>query len=146
MVVRRLVLIVATVAVAGLFALPALAASPHFVTGGSNPTPECTWDGTQPVVLYCTFKIAGLGSASEADVQIQTTGGCENKGGNKPPGHFTSPAETFDVTNGQITVEDYPFDLGTVCRPRGQEPFLGSTADVLVDGVVVSGGPIPIYS
>jgi hypothetical protein len=106
---RFAMLIVATVAVVGIFAEQASAASPHFK--GRNPI-AFTDDG---LTLSGTASYAGLGNFDSLQV-LTATGGtvstCTNQGGGEAPGQNpapvtlvgATPVEADDIKNGNVTI------------------------------------------
>jgi hypothetical protein len=106
---RLATLIVAAVAVVGLFAEQAAAASPHFK--GRNPI-AFTDDG---LTLSGTASYAGLGNFDSLQVLTatgNTASTCTNQGGNTAPGQNpapvtvvgATPVEADDIKNGNVTI------------------------------------------
>jgi type II secretory pathway pseudopilin PulG len=134
---RRLLVVLAVVGVAAAAAVPAYAASPHFIG-----TPSLTQQGNS---LLITFKAAGLGNAAGADFSLTGTvnvsSRCYTKSGNKPQAankQETIPVnqqKTFDVRNGQTTGSFTITPLSTLTCPKGQVVVLESvTYDLTLSG------------
>jgi len=143
-----------------LAAVPALAQSGHFVTGGGN-APSCRDAGT---TVLCTTKVAGLGGTT-FEVQIDAVGiasvECENPGGNVAPGQDTT-VETSGTTgtlptprNGAATVsvstlEPAPLPATPTCPNAMWTPtitdvtFTEATLTLLEDGVISDQITVPV--
>jgi hypothetical protein len=133
---KRIILVFAAAAVLGAFAAPhAVAGNPHFVGSRSCTFSESTGN------LTCSFKVAGLGNATQATVQLVFPFGCINRGGNIPPGQASTNPVTVPVRNGQITLENFTFTTNASC-PDQMRSFAGPVATLFVNGVEV--GTIPI--
>lgn len=138
----RRFLVLAAFAVAGLVAaVPAQADSPHFIKASA------TVDNSGN--LACSFKEAGLGNVTTADVSCAANATavyqCWNKGGNHPQAGNketvsgpVSGGGTFPVRNGQTTgtITVNPPDPGAFTCPNGQRLFL---QDVSYTDIVLSG-------
>ncbi|HEV8387653.1 MAG TPA: hypothetical protein VGQ03_08525 [Nitrososphaera sp.] len=110
---RPMLIAAATATLLLVLAVPmaALAQSPHFVKGPTDP-PDKTGINTNTVTLSTSFKAAGLGSdpvnvfLTASNVELVTE--CINHGNHSPPGQsdtgeVTGPTQTIDPHNGQIT-------------------------------------------
>ena len=118
---RRLVVLMAALAVAGaLSASAAFAASPHFKRGGE---PVCTFSGTTSIPVTCTATLAGLGN-QDLNVHLSVSGfalyQCQNGGGNTAPGQnrvLVGPATSDTaipasaIKNGNLTFTTNPATL-----------------------------------
>jgi len=127
---RRFMIPVIVLLVAGTTATAALAASPHFKKGG---TPTCTISGggTSSTSTTCTGSLTGLGGG---DVEIDTTVNgfavyqCQNGGGNTAPGQnrvLVGPSTTpttipgSEVKNGNLTFTTQPAALSAPSTVSG---------------------------
>ena len=145
---RKLVL--ALVAAFALLAVPALAASPHFLSHAFAIDNQGN--------LNCSFKEAGLGNtATTADITCtaatsEATYQCFNKGGNHPQagnketvGGLVTNTQSFPVRNGQTTgtVVVAPVSPGSFSCPNGQALFLQSVCydDITLSGAGATIGP-----
>jgi hypothetical protein len=154
------IIAVLSLLVTAFAAVPVLAQSGHFVTGGGN-APTCTDIGTQ---VTCTGKVAGLGGTT-FEILVEAAGTasveCTNPGGNVAPGQDTSVtvAGTTDPQptprNGQFTytiTSDNPEPLpATPTCPNDQwEPnivdvtFTEATLTLLEDGAVSDTITVPV--
>jgi hypothetical protein len=128
--VRRFIIPVIVLLVAGTTAAAALGASPHFKKGG---TPTCTISGggTSSTSTTCTGSITGLGGG---DVEIDTTVSgfavyqCQNGGGNTAPGQnrvLVGPSTTptnisgNEIKNGNLTFTTQPAALTAASTVSG---------------------------
>ena len=78
-------------------AVPAAAASPHYISG---PNCDVNSVGTQ---LTCSGKIAGLGSSPLFIVVNEATICTTQSGSNSPPGQRSFVTGPFNPSNGQFT-------------------------------------------
>lgn len=149
---RRLALLVASLALAAFLAVPAaLADSPHFLTSGFS-IDRSTGD------LLCNFKEAGLGNtATTADITCtaatsEATYQCFNNGGNHPKagnketvGGLVTNTQSFPVRNGQTTgtVVVGPVSPGAFSCPSGQTLYLVGVCydDISLSGAGATVGP-----
>ena len=108
----------------------------HFIGAAS-----CTQVGS---VLLCDFKVAGLGNISTATVTVQAPFSCAkitNGAQDVRPGGLASASQAgVPVSNGQITVTDFPVTGGRC--PDHFGPDFGGSATLIINGVTV--GTIPI--
>lgn len=106
---RFALVIIAAIAITGLFAQQALAASPHLK--GRNPV-SFTDNG---LTLTATVSYAGLGNFDTLQVLTatgDTTSTCTNQGGNQAPGQNPAPVTVVgatpvpagDIKNGNVTI------------------------------------------
>jgi len=141
---KRLLILLCAPLLMLLFATPAHADSPHFLTS-SFAINSSTGD------LQCSFKEAGLGTTatsaditctaatSEAVYQCFNNGGNHPKAGNKETvGGLVTNTQSFPIRNGQTTgtVIVGPFSPGSFSCPSGQSLFLQS---VCYDDITLSG-------
>ena len=130
---RMWLAIVAALALAGLTAVVAIAANPHFVG-----TPTCTENnsGTANATVTCSGKVAGLGSfPTKVTVTANGTLTCTNRGGNDPPGQIRSAGSQFFPAprNGQITFRVSTDPVGDVCPDRMRETVEFSSVTITVE-------------
>jgi hypothetical protein len=134
---RRIVFLVAAVsAVFALAATSAVAANAHFVSG-----PTCTQTSTS--TLECAGKVAGLGNTA-IFVVVRAPAGCTNNGGNTPPGQQNFISGPFTTPNGQFTFGGTSGNDVTATAagcPKGQEPFITTTAVTVAVYECTSGSP-----
>jgi hypothetical protein len=127
--------------VMALFTGQALAAHPTLAKNYNNECENLGPSGST-YTIRCSFKITGLGDAvNTATVSLFVQAGCVNPATHKPPGLLQTSSVTVPVTNGNITVNEQSFTFTLSCPPP-QEPFVGTTATVLLNGSSV--GSIPI--
>ena len=127
---RRLIIPVIVLLVAGTTASAALGASPHFKKGGS-PTCTISGGGTSSTSTTCTGSITGLGGG---DVVLETTVSgsavyqCQNGGGQTAPGQnrvLVGPSTTpttipgSEVKNGNLTFTTQPAVLSAPSTVSG---------------------------
>jgi len=127
---RRIIIPLIVLLVAGTTAAAALGASPHFKHGG---TPTCTISGggTSSTSTTCTGSLTGLGGG---DVEIDTTVSgfavyqCQNGGGNTAPGQnrvLVGPSTTptnisgNEIKNGNLTFTTQPAALAASSTVSG---------------------------
>ena len=119
---RRLVVLMAALAVAGALSASAFAVSPHFKKGGE---PVCSFSGTTSIPVTCTATLAGLGNF-DLNVHLSVSGfalyQCQNGGGNTAPGQnkvLAGPASSNTaipasaIKNGNLTFTTNPAILTT---------------------------------
>jgi hypothetical protein len=118
---RRLLVFLAALAVAGALSVSAaFAASPHFKKGGE---PVCTFSGTLSIPVTCTGTLAGLGN-EDLNIHVSVSGfalyQCQNAGGNTAPGQnkvLAGPATSDTaipadaIKNGNLTFTTNPATL-----------------------------------
>jgi hypothetical protein len=127
---RRFIIPLIVLLVAGTTAAAALGASPHFKKGGS-PTCTISGGGTSSTSTTCTGSITGLGGG---DVEIDTTVSgfaiyqCQNGGGQIAPGQnrvLVGPSTTpttipgSEVKNGNLTFTTQPAALSAPSTVSG---------------------------
>jgi hypothetical protein len=128
-------LLAAMTVIAGLAAVPAAQASPHFLFASNSID-------TSTGALFTMFKEAGLGTGTTSvaitlTADTTATYRCYNKAGNKPqganktvgPGGVTGSAD-FPVRNGQTTgtLVAGPLGPGGFSCPSGQILFLDAVS------------------
>ena len=119
---RKILVALTGLLVAGVVASPVLAASPHFIG-----EPQANVAGNSLVV---SFKAAGLGNSSTADFtlsgDVSVSSRCYTKSGNKPQAAnkqetiAVNSTQTFPVRNGQTTGSFTVAPLSTLTCPKGQ--------------------------
>jgi hypothetical protein len=120
---RKVLTLIASLAVLAVSATAAFAASPHYVQG---PTVSV---GTNAITI--SGKAAGLGNAADtADASLTGTievfSRCYNRGGNKPQADNKQETidvnqnQTFDVRNGQVTFSFSVSPLSSLTCPGNQ--------------------------
>jgi hypothetical protein len=155
---RKLVVLLTLVA-SGIVAVPAAQAdSPHFLKASASIN-------TSTGALTCSFKEAGLGNVSTADVTCSASTTvvyqCFNNGGNHPKAGNKetintdlSNTGTFPVRNGQTTgsIELGPAGPGDFTCPNGQTLYLQSVSysNITISGEgatasVGSVGPVTLH-
>jgi hypothetical protein len=135
---KRIILVFAiTAAFTAVVVPPTMAANPHFIGARSCTFSRSTGD------LTCSFKVAGLGNVSTADVFLVFKAACTNRGGHNPPGQASTEHRTFPVRNGSVTLVNERFDTNVSCPDR-MVPFAGPSATLVINGVTV--GQIPIVN
>jgi hypothetical protein len=154
------IIAVLSLIVAALAAVPALAQSGHFITGGGNAA-ECTDIGTQ---VQCDGKVAGLGGTT-FEITIAAPGiatvECENPGGNVAPGQDTAvdvagttgplPTPRNGAFNFTITTDDpEPLPATPTCPNDMWTPtitdvtFTTATLTLFEDGVQSDQITVPV--
>ena len=128
----RKLIVLLTLVVSGVVAVPAQADSPHFNSASASIN-------NQTGALTCSFKEVGLGNVPTANVtcsasttavyQCFNNGGNHPKAGNKETIHTDlTNTGTFPVRNGQTTgsIQLGPAGPGDFSCPGGQTLFLPS--------------------
>jgi hypothetical protein len=128
---RRILVVIVAVLATALFAVPALADSPHYVTG-----PTATVSGNSLVV---SWKAAGLGNTTTSvsfnlSGTVTTTSQCFTKSGNPVNGvpktetTDVNTTGTFPVRNGQTTGSLTVSPLSTLTCTGNQHVVIQSTS------------------
>jgi hypothetical protein len=137
---RKIVVLLSVLAIAGISTTVALGASPHFIKSATSVSRE---DNS----LVADFKISGLGlNVSQVDVSLQADAACVNPGSKKPQasnkGTFSADG-TFTVNNGTALGE---LVLSPVFQPDCSPPmtvvFSNVTLIASIDGQVVASADI----
>jgi hypothetical protein len=128
---RRILVVIVAVLATALFAVPALADSPHYVTG-----PTATVSGNSLIV---SWKAAGLGNTTTSvsfnlSGTVTTTSQCFTKSGNPVNGvpktetTDVNVTGTFPVRNGQTTGSLTVSPLSTLTCSGNQHVVIQSTS------------------
>jgi hypothetical protein len=146
---KKLVALALTiVALAAVAAIPAQAASPHFLRATSSVDSQGN--------LLCGFKEAGLGDVTTTSItctaDVSAVFACINGGGNHPQASnketistTVEGTQTFPVRNGQTTgtVTVGPPSPGGFSCPNGQRLVLASVSYTNVTLIGVNGDTAP---
>jgi hypothetical protein len=137
---RRIIIPLIVLAVAGLTAASAIASNPHFI----KPAPTCSLSNDGATVTCTGGKIAGVGT-EPTQVGIDVAAGCATSGNqNQPSGHKQAVSGPIAPSGGNIVFGS--LSVSANCPP-GLNPVFGGSVQffILQNGVRTNvGAPIPI--